>query len=134
MPLMRSGADATGAGVATRNEKKSFVPRKEPRFSVPAFSVQIAVVLDVDGQKYKARLWDVSLSGCCIAIPEKEGSPLPGDTGLLMIRDPNAVKNLEQDATVQWVDHVGSAYFVGFKYFRPMELQGTFLGAYEQKH
>jgi hypothetical protein len=122
-----------GAGVATRNQKGGFIPRKEPRFSVPAFSVQVAVVLTVDGKKYKARLWDVSLSGCCIAVPEKEGCPVPGDTGKLLIRDPNSLQDLQPEATVQWVDHVGSAYFVGFKYFERMELQSTFLGAYEQK-
>ncbi|MFM7675418.1 MAG: PilZ domain-containing protein [Synechococcus sp.] len=130
---MWNGAEAKRAGVATKSETKGFVPRREPRFTVPAFSVQIAVVLTCEGKKYKARLWDVSQSGCCIAIPEKEGCPDPGDLGKLVIRDPNGISNLEPEATVQWVDHVGSAYFVGFKYFKRMELEGTYLGAYAQK-
>ncbi|MCT0224857.1 PilZ domain-containing protein [Synechococcus sp. CS-1328] len=130
---MWNGEGAMGAGVATRKEKKAFLPRREPRFSVPAFSVQIAVVFVVEGQKYKARLWDVSLSGCCIAIPDKEGSPVPGDYGRVFIRNPSTGEPISNDATVMWMDHVGSAYFVGCKYDKPIELEGTFLAIYEQK-
>ncbi|CAK6698034.1 hypothetical protein IFHNHDMJ_02349 [Synechococcus sp. CBW1107] len=132
MPMWRS-AESRGSGVANRSEKKGFSPRKEPRFSVPAFSVQIAAILEIDGQQYKARLWDVSLSGCCIAIPDKEGSPVPGDHGQVLIRNPSPGDPLVSNATVMWMDHVGSAYFVGCKYDKPIELQGTFLSVYEQK-
>ena len=130
---MWNGEGAMGAGVATRKQMKGYMPRKEPRFSVPAFSVQIAVVVVVDGQKFKARLWDVSLSGCCIAIPDKEGAPVPGDHGRVFIRNPSTGEPISSDATVMWMDRVGSAYFVGCKFDKPIELQGTFLAVYEQK-
>lgn len=64
---------------------------------------------------------------------EPEGCPVAGDEGIVVMRDPDSVQDMKREARVQRIDHVGSTYFVGFKYLSPITLRDTFLGAYEQK-
>ncbi|MCS5699293.1 PilZ domain-containing protein [Cyanobium sp. FGCU-52] len=104
-------------------DRRARIQRREPRYSVPTYSVQVAVEVIIGGEPYSGLLWDIS-SGACIRsfvlIP-------PGRNCLARFHKHAGDEILECEARLIWSDSVLQAYFTGLQFHEPITSSHTFL-------
>lgn len=105
-------------------ERRGRIQRREPRYSVPTYSVQVAVEVFVDGESYNGLLWDISRSGACV----RSFVPIPrGRNCLARFHKHASDEILECEARLIWSDAVLQAYFTGLHFHEPITSSHTFL-------
>lgn len=105
-------------------DRRGRVQRREPRYSVPTFSVHVHVDLFIGGDTHNGLLWDISRSGACV----RSHVPLPpGSIGLARFHKYASDEILDLDARLVWCDMVTRVYFAGLSFHEPITSSSTFL-------
>ncbi|MFN9872697.1 MAG: PilZ domain-containing protein [Cyanobacteriota bacterium] len=105
-------------------DRRGRIQRREPRYSVPTYSVQVGVELFIEEQRYNGLLWDVSRSGACV----RSFLPIPPNPNCRARFFKHASETfIECQARVIWSDAVMQAYFTGLEFHEPITSSATFL-------
>jgi c-di-GMP-binding flagellar brake protein YcgR len=105
-------------------DRRGRIQRREPRYSVPTYSVQVGVELFIEEQRYNGLLWDISRSGACV----RSFVPIPtGHLGPVRFLQHASETFIECQARVIWSDPVLQAYFTGLAFLEPITSSSTFL-------
>lgn len=102
------------------------IPRREPRFVVPAISISIQVDLLVPPDLFVGRLWDVSQSGACLQFPAR-CQIRPGMAGALTIHHPSVGSSIHTRAVLLWTDRLKNVVYAGAFFQEPVRFEQTFL-------
>jgi len=105
-------------------DQRGRIQRREPRYSVPTYSVQVGVEVFIAGERDNGLLWDISRSGACVRsfvhIP-------PGRNCLARFHKHCSDEILEGEARLIWSDTVLQASFTGLNFHEPITSSSTFL-------
>lgn len=105
-------------------DRRERIQRREPRYSVPTYSVQVGVEVFIAGERYNGLLWDISRSGACVRsfvhIP-------PGRNCLARFHKHCSDEIIECEARLIWSDAVLQAFFTGLYFLEPITSSSTFL-------
>jgi hypothetical protein len=110
-------ADGSGAGP---------IPRREPRFVVPAISISIQIDFEVPPDLFIGRLWDVSQSGACLLFPARF-AVRPGMAGGLTIHHPSVGSSIQTRAKLLWTDRLNNVVYAGALFQESVPFEQTFL-------
>lgn len=98
--------------------------RREPRYAVPTYSVQIQVEVFVGDQRYTGLLWDISRSGACV----RSFTPIPFNChARVRFHKHASQETIECESELIWSDAVMRAYFTGLHFDEPITSTQTFL-------
>ncbi|MDI9405805.1 MAG: PilZ domain-containing protein [Chitinophagaceae bacterium] len=111
---------------ASRDSGDGQIPRREPRFVVPAISISIQVDLLVPPDLFVGRLWDVSQSGACLLFPAR-CQIQPGMAGALTIHHPSVGSSIHTRAVLLWTDRLNTVVYAGAFFQEPVRFEQTFL-------
>ncbi len=117
-------ANTRPAGGVSSSPTKHHRPRRETRYTVPIFSIQIRAECFLGDQRYVGNLWDVSQYGACI----RSVDPIPGH-GRVRIRlhDHGTNDMVERLATMKWSEYVMNANYAGLTFDEPLGDDSGFL-------
>lgn len=105
-------------------DRRGRIQRREPRYSVPIYSVQVGVELFIEEQRYNGLLWDISRSGACL----RSFVPIPPHHNCLARFYKHASDEfIECQARLIWSDAVLQAHFTGLEFHEPITSSATFL-------
>lgn len=102
------------------------LPRREPRFIVPAISVCIEVEFQPDNTLVIGRLWDISHAGACLLFPIRHAVAV-GQRGALILKPPSIGVPIHTRAEILWVDRLRMASYVGALFLDTVPFEHTFL-------
>jgi hypothetical protein len=107
-------------------EAKLPLKRREPRYTVPVFSVRIMAELITTTGIYHGGLWDISTCGACIQSYEMIPT---GIACTLRLHQHAGSQVVERQARLLWSDDVMRAHYVGMSFEEPIQVDSsTFLG------
>lgn len=102
------------------------LPRREPRFIVPAISVCIEVEFQPGNTLVIGRLWDISHAGACLLFPIRHAVAV-GQRGSLILKPPSIGEPIRTRAELLWVDRLRMASYVGALFLETVPFEHTFL-------
>ena len=104
-----------------------------PRFSLPSGMAQVTVQLEVVTARgvdpFVGRLWDISHTGGCIALPGNRQIVVPAGSRLQM-RDPMSQALYRLEAELRWCTALSHSTFVGMLFTGGLSPAETFLATY----
>jgi len=105
-------------------DRRARIQRREPRYCVPIYSVQVAVEVFINDERYNGLLWDISRSGACV----RSFAPIPpGSHCLARFHKHASDEILDCEARLIWSEAVMKAYFTGLHFYEPITSATTFL-------
>ncbi len=108
-------------------------PTRLPRFSLPSGMAQVTVQLELVSahsvEPIVGRLWDISHSGGCIALPGLRRIVVPAGSRL-QLRDPMSQAVLRLEAELRWCTPLSHSTFVGMLFTGGLAPAQTFLASY----
>jgi hypothetical protein len=114
----------TSAAGPSSDPTRHHKPRKESRYTVPIFSIQIRAECFLGDKRYVGNLWDVSQYGACIRSVE----PIPGRGRVrICLHDHGTNDMVERMATMKWAEYVMNAHYAGLTFDEPLDDDCGFL-------